>query len=59
MIKTFAAALALSVVAYVLWATTDTITWFAREAAALALLSVRVCGGLLLVLVAPLSLIQT
>ena len=52
MIKTFAAALALSVVAYILWATTDTITWFAREAAALALLSVRVCGGLLIVLVA-------
>ncbi|MBP8294089.1 MAG: hypothetical protein KAX65_15040 [Caldilineaceae bacterium] len=52
MIKTFAAALALSVVAYILWATTDTITWFAREAAALALLSVRVCGGLLIVVVA-------
>ena len=52
MIKSLAAAIVLSVVAYTLWATTDTIIWFAREAAALALLSVRVCGGLLIVIVA-------
>ncbi len=38
-------------VAYVLWLATDTLVWFAAEAAALALLSVRVCGGLLALVV--------
>ena len=47
---TFAAAI-LGTVAYMLWLTTDTIVWFVGEAAALTLLSVRVCGGLLVVVV--------
>jgi len=51
-IKAASVLVVMSVTAYALWLTTDTIVWFAREAASLALLSVRVCGGLLIVLVA-------
>lgn len=47
----FVSAVLLSV-AYLLWLATDTILWFVEQAATLALLSVRVCGGLLVAIVA-------
>ena len=50
-VKLSFAAAVFGVVAYTVWLTTDTIVWFVGEAAALALLSVRVCGGLLIVVV--------
>lgn len=51
MFKAAVVAAFLLMVGYALYLATDTLVWFAAEAAALALLSVRVCGGLLALVV--------